>query len=93
MSKMLAVLTAILMFWMIALPGPADAAKRGAHGIRNLDQYELSAQRRCVRMPPYSYRPYCYYYRPYYYRSYYYWPDYYGPSYGYISPNSYYRYY
>lgn len=46
MLKELAVLAATFVLSMIALPGWADAAQREANGIRNLDQYELSAQHR-----------------------------------------------
>ena len=67
MSKILVVLTAIFMVWMIALPRPADATQESGKG--DGDQI----QRRCVRMAPHTYRPYCYYYRPNYRQ-----PNYYG---------------
>ena len=66
MSKMLAVLAAIVMLWMIALPRPANATRRWENGIRDGDQI----QRRCVRMAPHTYRPYCYFYRPNYHQTY-----------------------
>jgi hypothetical protein len=84
---MLAAFAAIFMLWVMALPGPADAAQRRADGVTNADQAtEFSAQRRYYRR--YNrryyrgyYRPYYrrYYYRPYYYRPYYYRPYYYRP--------------
>ena len=80
MSKMLAVLAAIFMLWIVALPGPASAEEWGA---KNPDQYELRVERRCVSMPRYSYRSYCYYYRPDYVRPYhngYYYYRPYGPD-------------
>jgi hypothetical protein len=86
MTKMLAVLSAIFLFWIIVLPGPADAAQRTANGIKNPDTYELSAQRRYARRyygRRHYYRPY--YYGPYSYRPYYYGPRYYRP-YGYYRP-------
>lgn len=76
MSKMLAVLAAIVMLWMIALPGLADATQRWANGVRDADQHELRAQRRCVRMAPHTYRSFCYYYYPDHYRPYAYGPYY-----------------
>ena len=88
MSKMLAALTTIFLLWMMAAPGPADAARREANEIRNLENYELSARRRHVKRQRhvrrhykvrYSYRGY--YYRPYYYGPYYYRPYYYGRYY------------
>jgi hypothetical protein len=88
MSKMLSVLVAIFALAIVALPGPADAAQRGADGIRNLDQYEFSSarrQRRVVRRyvgPRYYSQPY--YYGPYGYQPYGYQP--YGYPYRYYAP-------
>jgi hypothetical protein len=91
---MLAALAAIFLLWVIALPGPADAAQRRADGVANPDQAtEFSARRRYYRRyyrgyyrPYYRryYRPYYYrpYYRGYYYRPYYYRPYYYRPYWG-----------
>jgi hypothetical protein len=82
MSKMLSALVAIFAFWIVALPGPADAARRGSDGIRNFDQYEFSSvrrQRRYVRRyaaPRYYVQPN--YYQPYGYQPYGYQP-YYAP--------------
>jgi hypothetical protein len=56
MSKIFGALGAI---FVLCIMTPA-----GAEGIRNVDQTEVRAERRCVRMPPHSYRPYCYYYYP-----------------------------
>ena len=88
MSKLLSVLVAIFVLWVIALPGPADAARRGADGIRNLDEFSSAQRRRRVvrryHAPryygqpdyygPYGYGPYGY--RPYGYRPY----GYYAPA-------------
>ena len=74
MSKIFGALAAIFVLCIMTVAGPA-----GAEGIRNIDQSEVRPERRCVRMPPRSYRPYCYHYypsyqtnsyRPYYYRPY-----------------------
>jgi hypothetical protein len=59
MSKIFGALTAIFVLCIMTVAGPA-----GAEGIRNVDQPEVRAERRCVRMPPRSFRPYCYYYYP-----------------------------
>jgi hypothetical protein len=84
---MLAAFAAIFMLWVVALPGPAEAAQRRADGLANIDNTEFSAQRRYRRYyrrgyaPRYYYRRYYprrYYYRP-YYRPYYYRPYYYRP--------------
>ena len=70
MSKTLALLATVFMLWMIALPGPAAATQ---NGMTDPGQHEWRVQRRCVRMPPHSYRTYCYYYYPDYRQ-----PNYYG---------------
>jgi hypothetical protein len=107
MPKMLAAFAAIFLLWVIALPGPADAAARRANGIASADQLDLSAQRRYYRRGyrggyyrrPYYGRPYyrSRAYRPYYryrYRPYYRY-GYYRPyyRYGYYRPYYYGRYY
>jgi hypothetical protein len=80
---MLAAFAAIFLLWVIALPGPADAAQRRADGVATIDQTtEFGSRhrrwhrrhyhgRRYYRGPRYAYR---YSYRPYYYRPYYYRP-------------------
>jgi len=94
MLKMLSVLVGIFALCIVAQPGPAGAAQRGADGIKSLDQYEFSSarrQRRIVRryavpryyVQPYYYGPYGY--RPYGYRPYGYPPYGYRP-YGYYAP-------
>ena len=80
MSKMFAALAAVMLLFVIATPGPADAAQRRADGMRNLDQYEFSSARRRYRRHYRRYAP-RYYYRPYYYRPSYYQPYTYGPYY------------
>jgi len=94
MSKMLSVLVAIFAIWIVALPGPADAAQRKADGVGNLDQYEFSSARRKRRIvrryavPRYYVQPY--YYGPYGYQPYGYQPYGYQPygyrPYGYYAP-------
>jgi hypothetical protein len=80
MSKILTFSAALAGLFCLSLVGPAGAAERKADGIQNqqLDQYEVSDQRRYRRYryyrpyPYYGYRPYPYYgygypyaYRPY----------------------------
>jgi hypothetical protein len=93
MTGMLAALAAIGAMALVATP--AGAAERRADGVRNVDQIEVSAQRRYYR--GYRGRPYVrpryYYGRPNYYRRPYYEPYYaYGYyPYGYYRPYRYYR--
>lgn len=85
MSKMLSILAAIFVLSMVGLSGPADAAQRGADGIRNFDQYEFSSVRRQRRVVRRSYGPRYYNQGSYGYQPYGYQPYGYQP-YGYYAP-------
>jgi hypothetical protein len=85
MTKLFAFCAVLAVTGLLALPTPADAKKRRADGLRNVEQVEVSARRyrryhrhryygrRYWGPRYYAYaRPYYYpYYRPYYYRPYY----------------------
>jgi hypothetical protein len=66
-----------------SLPAPAVAAEKRAGGVRNVEQMDVSAQRRYRRYGYRSYGPRYGYYRPYR-------PYYYAPYYAY-APQPYYR--
>ena len=85
MTKMLSVLSATFVLSMVALSGQADAAQRGADGIRNLDQTEFSSVRRQRRVVRRYYGPRYYNQGPYGYQPYGYQPYGYQP-YGYYAP-------
>jgi len=75
MSKLMGILAAFALLFVISLPGSADAAQR-ADGLKNRGDYEVSSQYRRRYYYPRRYYGYRYY-RPYYgYR--YYRPYYYG---------------
>jgi hypothetical protein len=68
MSKLMGILAAFALLFVISLPGSADAAQR-ADGLTNPGSYEVSSQYRRRYYYPrryYGYRYYRPYYRPYY---------------------------
>jgi len=89
--KMLAVLAALGLATLIALPAPTSAEERRADGVRNLDQIEVSSARRNKRRYVRRYRGPGVYYRPYYARPYYYDPYYAYGYYPYYHRRYYYR--
>ena len=74
MSKLMGILAAFALLFVISLPGSADAAQR-ADGLTNPGDYEVSSQYRRRYYPRRYYGGYRYY-RPYY-------RPYYGYGYGY----------
>lgn len=73
MKKVLATFAALAISTAFAMPASAASTEKRADGVRNLDQTEVSDQRRRKRYvkryyaPRYSYyRPYRYYDAPYY---------------------------
>ena len=94
MSKLLGILAASTLLFVVSLPGSADAAQR-AEGIENLGESELSAQYRrgygrgyYGPRRAYGHRYYRarYYGRPYYRPRYYARPYYYRPYRAYYRP-------
>ena len=89
MRSLFAIGAAVAVTAVFALPAPAVAAEKSADGVRNVEQMDVSSQRRYRRYGYRAYGPRYYrygYYRPYrsYYRApyYAYGPSYYNPYYG-----------
>jgi hypothetical protein len=86
MRSLFATGAAVALTAVFALPAPAVAAEKRADGVRNVEQMDVSSQRRYRRYGYRAYGPRYGYYRPYrsYYRApyYAYAPRYYQPYYG-----------